>query len=332
LSQLAAHHLPGRRLVVISDEHVSAVVRHDLSVDRLTFPAGEASKTRAEWARLTDAMLALGFGRDAAVVAVGGGVTADLAGFVAATFMRGIPVLQVPTSLLAMLDAALGGKTGLDLPAGKNLVGAFHQPAAVLVDPLVLATLPEPEYRHALAEAVKHAAVADAAHFDWLERHADAVLAREPAEVEQMIRRSLEIKADIVEADEFECGRRAVLNAGHTVAHAIEAASAYRVSHGAAVAVGLVTEARLGERLGLTAPGTATAIAELLQRFGLPTQLPTELAPEDLLAFMRADKKRRDAQLRFTFVARLGAVAGDQRTGWTHVVTEESLLTVLGRR
>jgi len=301
--------LPGRRPVVISDAQVAAAVPPPLDAPLLSFPAGEASKTRDTWARLTDDLLALGVGRDGAVVALGGGVTGDLAGFVAATYLRGIPFVQVPTSLLAMLDASIGGKTGVDVPAGKNLVGAFHQPAAVVIDPRALGTLPEREYRAGLAEAVKHAAIADPSELSWLDARVEPLLARDEAVVDGLLRRSIAIKAAIVMADEREGGRRAALNAGHTVAHAIESVSGYSVLHGEAVAIGLVTEARLGERLGVTASGTAAILAQLLARCGLPVSLPPELDRDALIAAMQSDKKNRQGALRFALLRSAGVTA-----------------------
>jgi 3-dehydroquinate synthase len=329
LPDLVERHLHGRRVVVVSDDRVATAVPLPLDGDRLTFPAGEPSKTREEWARLTDRMVSLGVGRDGAVLAVGGGVTADLAGFVAATYMRGIPVLQVPTSLLAMLDAAVGGKTGVDLPAGKNLVGAFHQPAAVAMDPETLRTLAEEEYRNGLPEAVKHAAIADPEHFAWLEARLDAVLRRDPVVVEALVRRSVEIKAEVVAADEREAGRRAVLNAGHTVGHALEAASGYALRHGAAVAAGLTVEARLGEHMGVTLPGTADRLTALLSRSGFASGVPSSVDLELVLAHMRSDKKARGGATRFVLLRDIGAVAAGSDGGWTHAVSERAVRDVL---
>jgi 3-dehydroquinate synthase len=272
----------------------------------LVFPAGEPAKSRATWERLTDALLAAGYGRDSAIVALGGGVTGDLAGFVAATYMRGVPVVQVPTTLLAMVDSSVGGKVGVDTPAGKNLVGAFHAPAAVIADPLTLGTLPDRDYRAGLAEVVKHALVADAVHLAWLEEHTVAILRRDPEPLTQLISRSVQLKANVVAEDERESGRRAVLNAGHTVAHAIEHATGYGIRHGEAVALGLVAECRLGEALGVTAAGTADRIAALLGRLGLPVVLEECPPVASLTAAMQADKKTRSGFPGFAFAAEPG--------------------------
>ena len=186
------------------------------------FAAGEENKTRATWEQLTDAMLARGLGRDTCVIAVGGGVTCDLAGFVAATYMRGVPVVQVPTSLLAMIDAAIGGKTGVDVPAGKNLVGAFHPPYHVVIDPAVLHTLPDAELSNGLAEAVKHGAIADASYLEWITESTTSIFERRMHTLESLIRRSIEIKTAYVDEDLREAGKRAALNFGHTIAHALD--------------------------------------------------------------------------------------------------------------
>src|SRR5881398_3979296 len=234
---------PASRYVVITDSHVAKLYGkqvmarfHDakLQVELLEFPAGEWNKTRETWARLSDRMLAAQIGRDSAVIALGCGVVGDVAGFVAATYLRGIPCVQVPTTLLAMIDSSIGGKTGVDVPAGKNLLGAFHQPRLVVADLDVLRTLPAPQLAAGIAEAVKHGAIADADYFAFLEREHDAVTTKQPDALERLVRRSVEIKAGVVAADERETGRRAILNFGHTVAHAVEATVKFAVLHGEA--------------------------------------------------------------------------------------------------
>jgi 3-dehydroquinate synthase len=293
-------------VAVIADETVADLYGAGLPWPILRFPPGEASKTREEWARLSDRLLELGLGRDGGLVALGGGVTGDLAGFVAATYLRGIPYVQAPTTLLAMIDASVGGKTGVDTCYGKNLIGAFHPPAAVVVDPRTLATLPERDFRSGLAEAVKHGLVADADYFGWLEASAPAILARDEATLAQLIRWSVELKAAIVGADEREQGLRAVLNAGHTVAHALEHVSAYTLTHGEAVALGLVAETAMAERLGLAEAGTHARTTALLTALGLPVTLPLPLPADAILAAMTADKKNRDAVIRFALPAAIG--------------------------
>jgi len=339
LAALAGERLGGRRVALIADATVLALLQAGRlgapawSGETLTFPAGEASKTRETWARLTDELLARGFGRDTGIVALGGGVAGDLAGFVAATYMRGVPCVQVPTTLLAMLDASVGGKTGVDTPEGKNLIGAFHPPVLVVSDPAALATLPEREYRAGMAEAVKHGLIADREYFRWMEREAPRLLAREPGALERLVHRSVEIKADVVSADERETGRRAVLNAGHTVAHAIERVTSYGVPHGEAVAIGLVAECELAVRLGRAAPAVGERVATLLERFGLPTRLPARLDPGALVEAMASDKKNRSARIRFALPSELGAMVEGE--GWTVAAAEGEIreaLMVVGAR
>jgi 3-dehydroquinate synthase len=329
LGAVAAEHLGGRRVAMIADATVHQLYRDGRlgavtwEGDTLTFPPGEGSKTRDQWARLTDELLRRGFGRDSGVIALGGGVAGDLAGFVAATYMRGVPYLQTPTTLLAMLDASVGGKTGVDTPEGKNLIGAFHPPAAVLADPATLATLPEREFRGGLAEAVKHGLIADAEYFGWIERESERLLRREPDALVRLVRRSVEIKAEVVSADEREGGRRAILNAGHTVAHAVERASSYRVPHGEAVGLGLLAEAALAEDLGLAPSGLGARISGALSRLGLPVRLVPPLAPDALLPAMASDKKNRAGTIRFALPSAVGTMA--TREGWTVAAPERAV-------
>ena len=298
-----------------------------LRAELLPFDDREANKTRETWAALTDSMLSLGFGRDACVVAVGGGVTGDIAGFVAATYMRGIPFVQVPTTLLAMIDASVGGKTGVDTSAGKNLVGAFHEPAVVIVDPAVLETLPREQVRSGLAEAVKHGAILDAEYFHWIGEHVDDLLSLDAAALEQLVTRSIALKADIVSTDPFEGGQRAILNFGHTIGHALELFADYTMPHGFAVAIGMCMEAELGTHTGVTEQGTTAKIEAVLTRLGLPVRADIDAGA--LLNAMRVDKKARGAQPRFVLLERIGTCATDARGGWTHAVDPAALLTAL---
>ncbi len=319
--------LPDRSLAIVSDGNVMPLhggrVAERLRASGLhvtvhDFPAGEASKTRRTWSVLTDALLAEGHGRDAAVIAIGGGVTTDLAGFVAATYMRGIPVVQVPTSYLAMVDASTGGKTGVDVQAGKNLVGAFHRPVAVVADVRTLETLPDAERAEGLVEAVKHGAILDAKHFGALERDLSALLDADPALAAETVLASVTLKAGVVDRDEFEGGYRQILNFGHTLGHAVEAASGYGIGHGSAVAVGMRAEARLGEALGITVGGTAGRLDELLRRLvPLPRSSPSV---DEALAYLSADKKVRAGRPRYVLLAEIGRV--DEGAGWTHEVPD----------
>ena len=329
LEELVGRHLPARRVALVADAAVHALFLAGRlgpapnSFEAITFAPGEESKTRESWARVTDALMQQGYGRDTGVVALGGGVCGDLAGFVAATYMRGLPYVQVPTTLLAMLDASVGGKTGVDTPHGKNLVGAFHPPVAVIADPGTLVTLPDREFRGGLAEAVKHGLIADAAYFEWIETTTPALLARDLEALTRLIRRSVEIKAEIVSGDEREGGRRAILNAGHTVAHAVEQVTRYEVSHGEAVALGLVVECELAEQLGIAPRGLRKRVAALLLRLGLPDRPPAPLQPSAMLGAMGIDKKNRGGQIHFALAGRLGEM--HRANGWTRAVPEAAI-------
>lgn len=333
LPQIIQELLPGRRVVMIADASVSELYQSgrlgsELWVgETVTFPPGEKSKTRESWERLTDELMYRGFGRDSAVVALGGGVTGDLAGFVAATYLRGIPYVQVPTTLLAMVDASVGGKTGVDTAHGKNLVGAFHPPVAVLADPRTLSTLDEREYRNGLSEAVKHGLIADEEYFKWIEANVPALKARDLSALTGLVRQSVEIKGAVVADDERESGRRAILNAGHTVAHALEQASGYTIPHGEAVALGLLAESRLAEKLGIASAGLEVRVRQLLSSLGLPGTLTIALQPAELLAGMARDKKNRNKQIHFALPTRVGQMY--RHTAWTTSVPDDTILLAL---
>ncbi len=333
LESLAASHLGTGGVALIADATVFDLLqsgqlsRKPWSGEAFTFPSGEASKTREQWAYLTDRLLERGIGRDGGVIALGGGVAGDLVGFVAATYMRGLPCIQAPTSLLAMVDASVGGKTAVDTPHGKNLVGAFHPPVAVAADPRVLRTLPERDYRGGLAEAVKHGLIADAGYFEWIDRAAGALLRRDEEALTHLIRRSVEIKAEVVGEDEREAGRRAILNAGHTVAHALEQASAYAIPHGEAVAIGLVAECALAERLGVAPAGLRGTVASLLERLGLPVRLVNVPAPARILEAMGRDKKNRMARIHFALPSAIGCISTSG--GGTTPADERAILGAL---
>ena len=334
LEALAVDHLGNGAVTLIADATVFGLLqsgrfgRGPWSGEADTFPSGEASKTREQWTRLTDLLLERGVGRDGGIVALGGGVTGDLAGFVAATYLRGLPYLQAPTSLLAMLDASVGGKTAVDTALGKNLVGAFHPPAAVVADPRVLRTLPEREYRGGLSEAVKHGLIADREYFAWMEHEASALLQRDEAALTRLVRRSVEIKAEVVGEDEREAGRRAILNAGHTVAHALEHATDYAVPHGEAVALGLVAECGLAERLGVAVAGTRDRVVSLLQRLGLPVRLPNSPPVSRILEAMGRDKKNRMTRIHFTLPSAIGHISTEG--GWVRPVEAVEITAALG--
>lgn len=329
LDAIAGEQLKDKRIAMIADAVVHQLYlqgrlgRVSWSGETLTVPPGESSKTRETWARLSNQLLDRRFGRDSGLIGLGGGVTGDLTGFVAATYMRGLPYILVPTTLLAMVDASVGGKTGVNTPHGKNLIGAFHPPAAVLADPLTLATLPEREYRSGLAEAVKHGLIADPHYFDWLEAHTAEILSRESHVVAHLVRRSVAIKAEVVSQDEREAGRRAILNAGHTVAHALEQASQYELTHGEAVALGLIAECVIAEHIGAASKGLSQRVGNLLNRLGLSTRLPRPLDRSAVIRGMEMDKKNRGNSIHLALAARPGEMY--RRTGWTTAVSEEDI-------
>ncbi|MCS7260177.1 MAG: 3-dehydroquinate synthase [Anaerolineae bacterium] len=276
----------------------AAAMGHPISA---TMPAGEAYKTLETVTQLYATLLAGGLDRGGLILALGGGVVGDVAGFTAATYMRGVALAQLPTTLLAMVDSSVGGKTGVDLPYGKNLVGAFKQPVTVLIDPLVLKTLPDAELRAGMAEVVKAGVIGDPELFARLERGAIADMA-------WLIHRAVAVKIAVVEADPYERGYRAVLNLGHTFGHAFELLSEYRMRHGEAVAIGMAVAAQLAARLGLCQIETAQRIIGTLQRLGLPTAVPAYPA-ETIWEAMTHDKKKRDGRLRFVLPHAIGHVA-----------------------
>lgn len=314
----------GERCAVVSDTHVAPrfgkTVLHALRAAGfepalVVVPAGEKAKTLATVQACYHQLAAHRLERNSFVVALGGGVVGDLAGFVAATYLRGIAYVQAPTTLLAQVDSSVGGKVGVNLRAGKNLVGAFHQPRLVCCDLNTLDTLPEREFRAGLAEVIKYGIIYDAELFARVERSLPKVLQREPGTLAAIIARCCEIKAAVVGQDETEGGRRAILNFGHTIGHALEAISRYgHYRHGEAIAIGQVAAARLSaELVGLSA-GEVARIERLLQRAGLPTRVRLNARQfERLLATMRLDKKVRDGEIRFVLAKRIGQVVWGQR-------------------
>lgn len=285
-------------------------------VHSIALPDGEQHKDWATLNAVFDALLGSRCDRDTTVYALGGGVVGDIAGFAAACFMRGVPHIQVPTTLLAQVDSSVGGKTAINHPLGKNLIGAFHQPQVVLCDIDTLVTLPDRELRAGLAEVIKYGPIADWAFFEWIEDHLDDLLARDREALMHAVRRSCEIKAGVVALDEREGGSRAALNFGHTFGHAIEAGLGFGTwLHGEAVAAGMVMAAALSVRLGMLDRHASERLESLLKRCGLPVQAPA-MAPERYLELMRLDKKARGGEIRFTLLvgrgaARLGTASDD---------------------
>ncbi len=272
---------------------------HYRRVSQLVLPDGEAHKDWPTLNLIFDHLLAQGADRKTVLFALGGGVVGDITGFAAACFMRGVPFVQLPTTLLAQVDSSVGGKTAINHPRGKNMVGAFHQPVRVLCELDALATLPARELSAGLAEVIKYGPIADMAFFDWIEAHVDVLRARDPAALAHAVQRACEIKAAVVGADEREAGQRAILNFGHTFGHAIEAGLGYgEWLHGEAVGCGMVMAAELSARLGLVEPAFVERLTRLVQRAGLPTAAPA-LGAERVLELMRLDKKAEGGEIRF---------------------------------
>jgi 3-dehydroquinate synthase len=348
LGAVVAAAAPAHRIALVTDAAVAALhagrALHALAPLAaaepvvVAIPVGEAHKTRDTWAAVTDRLLAAGCGRDTTVVALGGGVVGDLAGFVAATYLRGVPVVQVPTTLLAMVDASVGGKTAVDVPAGKNLVGAFHPPAAVLLDPALLTTLPAPDLRAGAAEALKHGVIASERHFADVAAllptlsggapAGGAVAAGATAGLASVVGDSVAIKAAVVAEDPREHGRRKTLNFGHTIGHAVESVGGYVLRHGEAVAVGMVAEGMLAERLGVAHAGTAARVRAACVAGRLPVTLPPGLDPASVLAATRSDKKARAGRVEYALPTHVGGMveAGGR---WAVPVDDALVLEVL---
>ena len=319
--RLLAPILPRGRTAVVTDRNVAdhhgerlaaALERGGVAVDMIVLPPGEGSKSFEGLASLSDQLLALGLDRGDVITAFGGGVVGDLAGFAAAIYKRGIDFVQIPTTLLAQVDSSVGGKTAIDTPRGKNLIGAFHQPRMVLADLDVLATLPPREVRAGYAEIIKYGLLGDAAFFAWLEAHAPAVMALEVDALSHAVARSVEMKAEIVAEDEREAGRRALLNLGHTFAHALESETGYgeALLHGEAVGAGCALAFRFSASLGLCDAGQATRAVATIAASGLPTRLDqvagAPFSAERLIAHMAQDKKAEAGRLTFVLVRAIG--------------------------
>ena len=277
----------------------------------IEIPEGERYKN-LDWANaIYTALLTNFFDRTSALVALGGGVIGDLTGFAAATFMRGVPFVQVPTTLLAMVDSSVGGKTGVNHPMGKNMIGAFHQPKKVLMDLSVLASLPKEEFLSGMAEVIKYGVIRDAAFFDYLDRNREKILALDPDALMHVIQRSCEIKAEVVSRDEREGGLRAVLNYGHTAGHAIETAENYTMRHGHAVAIGMVIASRLAGKTGLCDASVPERVEMLIRSYGLPTDLSVlsrRPSARELMITMQGDKKAEGGKVKFVLPKKIGDV------------------------
>ena len=307
------HAIPARDVLLVTNTTVGPLYADKLAAAlaprrciEVELPDGEVHKTLANVSRMLDVLIANRFGRDACVVALGGGVVGDMAGFAAACYQRGIAFVQVPTTLLAQVDSSVGGKTGVNHPGGKNLIGAFHQPAAVFADTDSLNSLPDRELRAGLAEVIKYGLIVDRKFFDWLEAHAAELLARDPGALAHAIRRSCEIKAEIVGRDEREQGDRALLNLGHTFGHAIESATNYATwLHGEAVGAGMLLAADMSKRLGWVTAEDVERVEAILRRFGLPVDV-SALPAATLAEKMKIDKKVAAGRIRLVLLKAIG--------------------------
>ncbi len=336
-ADLVAPMLPGKRVAIVSNDIVAplylervtrALEAHDLAPFSIVIPDGEDHKSWHTLNRIYDALLAARCGRDTTVFALGGGVVGDVAGLAAATYQRGVPLVQMPTTLLAQVDSSVGGKTAINHPLGKNMIGAFHQPLAVIADTDTLATLPDRELKAGLAEVIKHGLIRDHEFFIWLEGSIDRLLARDPEALAHAVRRSVEIKAEIVARDERETGERALLNFGHTFGHAVEAGLGYGVwLHGEAVGAGMVMAADLSRRLGRLTAEEAGRVKSLVGRAGLPTAAP-DFGTKRYLDLMSLDKKVKSDRMRFILLAAIGDAYIDEST--PAAALEATLLATTG--
>jgi 3-dehydroquinate synthase len=311
--ELVRQHVVARDILIVSNTTVAPLYMESLAaalggsrVVEAILPDGEAHKTLATVSRVLDVLVANRFGRDCTVVALGGGVVGDMAGFAASCYQRGVPYVQVPTTLLAQVDSSVGGKTGVNHPGGKNLIGAFHQPSAVLADTSTLATLPMRELRAGLAEVIKYGLICDAPFFDWLEANMDRLLAADPTALAHVIQRSCEIKAQIVGRDEREHGDRALLNLGHTFGHAVESATHYtQLLHGEAIGAGLLMAAAMSHECGFIEAAPVERLRRLLERVGLPVKIDG-VPPGVALEHMRIDKKVQSGRMRLVLLRAIG--------------------------
>lgn len=306
------------KFAIVTDSTVDALYgkklhqefeRAGLNTHIIAFPAGEKHKNRETKARIEDRMLEEKFGRDSAVVALGGGVVGDIAGYVAATYTRGLPYIQVPTTLVACVDSSIGGKTAVDTPHGKNLIGAFHQPWRVYIDVNTLLTLHEKEIREGLAEVIKYGVIRDDKLFSYLEENMDRIFSYDKEALTHIIKRGCEIKGKVVELDERESNLRKILNFGHTVGHAVENLSEYKITHGEAISIGMAAEGKLAVRMGLWKEGELKRLTALISKAGLPTRMPDYMKVQDITDTMKLDKKSRGGKIEMVLPRTMGEMA-----------------------
>ena len=323
--------IPHKHIVAISNNTVAPLYCDSINtafcertLDWILLPDGEQHKTLASFETIMTRLLEQHAARDTCLIALGGGVIGDMTGFAAACYMRGIDFVQIPTTLLSQVDSSVGGKTAVNHPLGKNMIGAFHQPVAVMIDPDTLTTLPEREFAAGMAEVIKYGIIEDAEFFAWLESHTDQLKALQPEALQTAIYRSCEIKAKIVAADEKEQGQRALLNLGHTFGHAIEAEMGYgRWLHGEAVAAGMVIAAEVAERLGWITASEVCRIQHLISAFSLPTSAPDGMDYQAFMRHMQHDKKVKSGKIRFVIPKQLGLAVVTE-------LSQEVLIDILG--
>ncbi len=305
----------GSRFAIVADSNVAKLYGHSLKerlagagleVDLFVFQSGEQNKTRATKEEIENQLFEKGFGRDSCIIALGGGVSTDLGGYIAATYCRGIPLVMIPTTLLGMVDASIGGKTGVNVPHGKNMLGCIYQPKMVLIDPDTLRSLPLKELRNGAVEMIKHGVIADDRYFADLNDHVDELLSLHSETLEKAIYESCRIKKEIVEHDEKESGKRHLLNFGHTVGHALEHVTNFSISHGEAVAIGMLVESHLAVQLGKLKQRDLNAIKAILIKYGLPLKLEKKFSIESIIDAMTLDKKSQKGIPRFVLINAIG--------------------------
>jgi len=323
----------GHKFAIITDSNVETLYADDLSKGFrennlankiISFPAGEQNKSREIKAWIEDQMLEDKFGRDSAVIALGGGVVGDIAGYVAASYTRGLPYVQIPTTLVACVDSSIGGKTAVDTPHGKNLIGAFYQPWAVYIDVNTLLTLNEKEIREGLAEVIKYGVISDEVLFSFLEERMDLIFSYDKEALTHIIKRGCEIKAEVVEKDEKESNLRKILNFGHTIGHVVENLSNYKISHGEAVSIGMVAEGKLAVEMGLWKKSDLNKLINLIKKAGLPTDIPDYMKAEQIIDAMKLDKKSRSGQIEMVLPKKIGKMS--KVDGGYGIKIEEALI------
>lgn len=306
-----------KRYCIIADETVAGLYgdiisrsleENHIPVECITFPAGEESKNLKLYGHLCSILAQKGHERKDGIIALGGGVTGDLAGFVASSYLRGVPFVQIPTSLLAQVDSSVGGKTGVDIPEGKNLVGAFYQPKSVYIDIDVLKTLAKDEFLGGMAEVIKYGVIRSDEFFHYLVKERDAILALQPDTLENVVKTCCQIKADVVAEDEREADLRRILNYGHTIGHAVEAVSGYSIIHGKAVAIGMTAAARIAQRQKLLSATDGEKIVSILKKYDLPTEIPPDLDRKQIKKFLLSDKKIIAGKIAYVLPTAIGQV------------------------